>query len=75
MLQALLMLAAEEAEQQRGPVLTSPAALFAAWAIVVGVIGHARPSRSRERAERRAHVIAVSVVLMVAAMATAVITA
>jgi hypothetical protein len=73
MLLALLQAAAEEAEPSKVPFFIC-GGLFAAWAIVMFLVGmRSETFPGGQRGERG--VIAVSVVLMVAAMATAVITA
>jgi hypothetical protein len=73
MLLALLQAAAEEAEPSKVPFFIC-GGLFAAWAIVMFVVGmRSETFPGGQRGERG--VIAVSVVLMLAAMATAVITA
>jgi hypothetical protein len=73
MLLALLQEAAEEAEPSKVPFFIC-GGLFAAWAIVMFLVGmRSETFPGGQRGERG--VIAVSVVLMLAAMATAVITA
>jgi hypothetical protein len=70
---ALLMLAAEQAEKTKTAFYVAGGAL-AAWALIVSFLGITRatfPGGSGGRAG----VITISVVLMAAAMATAVITA
>ena len=62
MLLALLQIAAEEAEKSKVPFFIA-GGLFAAWAIVLFARRDAQPDVPG-RAERRAQVIAVSVVLM-----------
>jgi hypothetical protein len=70
---ALLQAAAEEAEPSKVPFFIC-GGLFAAWAIVMFLVGmRSETFPGGQRGERG--VIAVSAVLMVAAMATAVITA
>jgi hypothetical protein len=70
---ALLQEAAEEAEPSKVPFFIC-GGLFAAWAIVIFAVGmRSQTFPGGERGERG--IIAVSVVLMAAAMATAVITA
>jgi hypothetical protein len=70
---ALLQVAAEEAEKSKVPFFIA-GGLFAAWAIVLFVVGmRTRSFPGGQSGERT--VIAVSLVLMLAAMATAVITA
>ena len=70
---ALLQIAAEEAEKSKVPFFVA-GGLLAAWAIVLFVVGMRTPSFPGGQSGERT-VIAVSLVLMVAAMATAVITA
>jgi hypothetical protein len=73
MVLALLQAAAEESEPSKAPFYVA-GGLFAAWAIVMFAVGMRRETfPGGQRGERG--VIAVSVVLMLAAMATAVITA
>jgi hypothetical protein len=73
MLLALLQAAAEESEPSKVPFFIC-GGLFAVWAIVMFVVGMRSQSfPGGQRGERG--VLAVSTVLMVAAMATAVITA
>jgi hypothetical protein len=73
MMLALLQAAAEESEPSKVPFYVA-GGLFAAWAIVMFVVGMRRETfPGGQRGERG--VIAVSVVLMAAAMATAVLTA
>jgi hypothetical protein len=73
MLLALLQAAAEEAEPSKTPFFIA-GGLLAAWAIVLFAVGmRSEGFPATQGAERG--VIAVSVVLMAAAMATAVITA
>jgi hypothetical protein len=73
MLLALLQAAAEESEPSKVPFFIC-GGLFAVWAIVMFVVGmRSRSFPGGQGGERG--VIAVSAVLMVAAMATAVITA
>ena len=73
MLLALLQVAAEEAEKSKVPFYVA-GGVFAAWAIVLFAVGMRSPSFPGGQSAERG-VIAVSVFLMVAAMATAVITA
>ena len=73
MLLALLQVAAEEAEPSKVPFFLAGGAL-AAWAIVLFAIGMRSESFPGSQTAERG-VIAVSALLMVAAMATAVITA
>jgi hypothetical protein len=73
MLLALLQAAAEEAEPSKVPFFIAGGA-FAAWAIVLFVVGMRSESFPEGQAAQRG-VIAVSVLLMAAAMGTAVITA
>jgi len=70
---ALLQIAAEEAEKSKVPFFVA-GGLLAAWAIVLFVVGMRTPSFPGGQSGERT-VIAASLVLMVAAMATAVITA
>jgi hypothetical protein len=70
---ALLQAAAEEAEPSKVPFYVA-GALLAAWAIVLFLVGMRSGRFPGSQAAERG-VIAVSVVLMAAAMATAVITA
>jgi hypothetical protein len=73
MLLALLQAAGEESEPSKVPFFIC-GGLFAVWAIVMFVVGmRSRSFPGGQSGERG--VIAVSGVLMVAAMATAVITA
>ena len=74
MLHAFLLLAAAEAEEKSKVPFFIAGGLFACWAIVLFALGmRARTFPGGQRGERV--VIAVSVVLMAAAMATAVLTA
>ena len=73
MLLALLQAAVEEPEPSKVPFFIAGGA-FAAWAIVLFVVGMRSQSFPGGESGQRG-VMAVSVVLMVAAMATAVITA
>jgi hypothetical protein len=73
MVLALLQIAAEEAEKSKVPFFVA-GGLFAAWAIVLFAVGMRSQSFPGGQSGERG-VIAVSVVLMLAAMATAVITA
>jgi hypothetical protein len=72
MLLALLQ-AAEESEPSKVPFFIAGGA-FAVWAVVMFVVGMRSPSFPGGEGGQRG-VIAVTVVLMAAAMATAVITA
>jgi hypothetical protein len=73
MLLALLQAAAEESEPSKVPFYVA-GGLFAAWAIVMFAVGMRNQTfPGGPRGERG--VLAVSFVLMLAAMATAVITA
>ena len=73
MVLALLQIAAEEAEKSKVPFYIA-GGLLAAWAIVLFTVGmRSRSFPGGQTGERG--VIAVSTVLMLAAMATAVITA
>jgi hypothetical protein len=79
MLAAFLLLAAEvagaaeEAEPSKAPFYVA-GGLFAVFAVVLGVVGLRSPDFPRTGSAARG-VMTVSVVLMVAAMATAVVTA
>jgi hypothetical protein len=73
MLLAVLQAAAEEAEPSKVPFYVA-GGLFAAWAIVLFAVGMRTPNFPGSQAAERG-LIAVTVVLMAAAMATAVITA
>ena len=73
MLLALLQAAAEEAEPSKVPFFIC-GGLFAVWAIVMFLVGMRSESFPGGESGQRG-VLAVSAVLMVAAMATAVITA
>ena len=70
---ALLQIAAEEAEKSKVPFFVA-GGLFAAWAIVLFLVGMRSQTFPGGQSGERT-VVAVSLVLMVAAMATAVITA
>ena len=70
---ALLQIAAEEAEKSKVPFFVA-GGLFAVWAIVLYVVGMRSQAFPGGQSGERT-VVAVSLVLMVAAMATAVITA
>lgn len=72
MLHATLVLAAEAAEKSKVPFYIC-GGLLAAWAVVLGFVGLSRPAFPEGGAERG--VIGITFVLMLAAMATAVITA
>jgi len=74
MLHAFLVLAAAEAEEKSKVPFFICGGLFAAWAIVMFAVGMRSETFPGGESGQRG-VIAVSVVLMVAAMATAVITA
>jgi hypothetical protein len=69
-----LLLAAEEAAEPSKTPFYIAGGLFAAWAIVLFVFGMRTPGFPENQGVARG-VMAVSVVLMAAAMATAVITA
>jgi len=69
----LLQVAAEEAEKSKVPFFVA-GGLFAVWAIILFAVGMRTQTFPGGQSGERT-VIAVSVVLMVAAMATAVITA
>jgi hypothetical protein len=73
MVHALLVMAAEEAEPSKTAFYIC-GGIFAAWAVVLGVVG-LRSAEFPGSATRARAVMGVSAVLMVAAMATAVITA
>jgi hypothetical protein len=73
MVLALLQVAAEEAEKSKVPFFIA-GGLFAVWAIVLFVVGMRTQAFPGGQSGERT-VIAVSLVLMLAAMATAVITA
>ena len=70
MVSALLILASESAERSETPFFII-GALFAAWAVCLGLIGTRSPSFAGNRGAMTA-IIGVSVVLAAAAMATAV---
>jgi hypothetical protein len=70
---ALLQIAAEEAEKSKVPFFIA-GGLFAAWAIVLFLVGMRSQAFPGGQSGERT-VIAVSLVLTAAAMATAVITA
>ena len=72
MVHALLVLAAEEAEPSKTAFYLC-GGLLAVWAVLLGVIGLRSPDFPGSATAARG-VMAVSAVLMVAAMATAVIT-
>jgi hypothetical protein len=69
----LLQVAAEEAEKSKVPFFVA-GGLFAVWAIILFAVGMRTQTFPGGQSGERT-VIAVSLVLMVAAMATAVITA
>ena len=73
MVHALLVLAAEEAEPSKTAFYICGGAL-AVWAVVLGAVGLRSPDFPGSDARARG-VMLISGVLMVAAMATAVITA
>jgi hypothetical protein len=73
MVHALLVLAAEKAEPSKTAFYIC-GGLFAAWAVVLGVVGLRSPDFPGGSTGQRA-VMGVSAILMVGAMATAVITA
>jgi hypothetical protein len=73
MVLALLQVAAEEAEKSKVPFFVA-GGLFAVWAIVLFLVGMRSQTFPGGQSGERT-VIAVSLVLMLAAMATAVITA
>jgi hypothetical protein len=75
MLHAMLVLAAETAEKESSKTaFYICGGLLAVWAVVLSGIGLSRPEFPGAIARERG-VIAISAVLVVAAMATAVITA
>jgi hypothetical protein len=73
MVHALLVLAAEEAETSKTAFYLC-GGLLAAWAVVLGFVGLRSPDFPGSGAAARG-IMALTAVLMVAAMATAVITA
>ncbi|HEX7300737.1 MAG TPA: hypothetical protein VF257_17190 [Solirubrobacteraceae bacterium] len=73
MVHALLVLAAEEAEPSKTAFYLC-GGLLAVWAVVLGVMGLRSPDFPGSETVARG-VMALTAVLMVAAMATAVITA
>ena len=73
MVHALLVLAAEEVETSKTAFYLC-GGLLAAWAVVLGFVGLRSPDFPGSGATARG-IMAVTAVLMVAAMATAVITA
>jgi hypothetical protein len=73
MVHALLVLAAEEAEHSKTAFYLS-GGLLAAWAVALGFIGLRSPDFPGSATAARG-VMAISAVLMLAAMATAVLTA
>jgi hypothetical protein len=73
MVHALLVLAAEEAEPSKTAFYIC-GGLLAGWAVVLGFVGLRSPDFPGTNSRARA-VMAISGVLMVGAMATAVITA
>jgi hypothetical protein len=73
MVHALLVLAAEEVETSKTAFYLC-GGLLAAWAVVLGFVGLRSPDFPGSGAAARG-IMAVTAVLMVAAMATAVITA
>ena len=73
MVLALLQVAAAEAEKSKVPFFIA-GGLFAVWAIVLFAVGMRNPTFPGGQSGQRG-VLAVSLVLMLAAMATAVITA
>ena len=73
MVHALLVLAAEEAEPSKTAFFIS-GGLLAAWAVILGFLGLRSPEFPGGQSGERG-VITISVVLVVATMATAVITA
>ena len=73
MLHATLVLAAETAEKSKVPFYICGGGL-AAWAVIVGIIGITRPDFPTNQAGRNG-VIMISVLLVLGATSTAVITA
>jgi hypothetical protein len=73
MVHALLVLAAEKAEHSKTAFYLA-GALLAAWAVALGFIGLRSPDFPGSATAARG-VMAISAVLMLAAMATAVLTA
>jgi hypothetical protein len=73
MVHALLVMAAEEAEPSKTAFYLC-GGLLAAWAVVLGFVGLRSPDFPGSGTAARG-VMAITAVLMVAAMATAVITA
>jgi hypothetical protein len=75
MLAAFLLLAAEVAEEAEPSKVAFYVAggLFAVWAVVLGAVGLRSPDFPGSESAARG-VMTISIVLMVAAMATAVIT-
>jgi hypothetical protein len=74
MLSTLLVAAVEHSEEGSKTAFYLAAGAFAAWAVLVGVIGVTRPAFPRGQGSARA-VMLTSLVLMVATLATAIITA
>ena len=72
MVHALLILAAEESEPSKVPFYLCGGAL-AAWAVILGALGLRSPDFPGSGGAARG-IMALSAVLMLAAMATAVIT-
>jgi hypothetical protein len=72
MLHALLVIAAEEAEPSKAGWYIC-GSLLAAWAVILGVLGLRSPEFPGSAAAARG-VMAISAVLVVAAMAAAVLT-
>jgi small neutral amino acid transporter SnatA (MarC family) len=73
MVHALLVLAAEEAEPSKAPFYIA-GGLLAAWAVVLGAFGLSRPQFPFGETGARG-VMAISVLLALATMAMAVVTA
>ena len=73
MLHAVLVIAAEEADPSKSPFYLAGGALVA-WAVLLAYIGLKRPGFPGNEGGARG-VMAITAVLMAAAMATAVITA
>jgi hypothetical protein len=73
MVHALLVLAAEEAETSKTAFYVA-GGILAAWAVLIGFVGLRSPDFPGSQVAARG-VMAVTAVLMVAAMATTVLTA
>lgn len=74
MVHAFLVLASEGVEETSKTAFYICGGAFAAWAVVLAALGLSQPDFPRNGAAARG-VMGISAVLMVAAMATAVITA